>query len=1179
METTIGIEMDQVARDTGLPVAQVEPTIRLLEEGNTVPFIARYRKDRTGGLDDEQVRLIQRHSIRLRTLVERKQTILKAIQSQGRLTDELARRINSSRSWRGLEDLYLPFKPKKQTLAEVARRRGLEPLAGEVLTGQVLGGDLEKRLADFVSEDNELPSNADVLLGVGHLLAEDFIERADLRSALRKILRETGELTCRCLITPQQTVASAVAEVSSTEIVTRESDTDSDSEKIVPAEPDTDSTADPKVESVVSAAASLPDDTKLDSETSVPGELPAVEPVPAATEHSPAATPENSTEQATAGETDESTETPLVAPPERADDKSMEAEPATTVQSVEQGDSDSATADSLATRPVLSETATSPPAQPSPVKPALAQKTPAGGKTKTRRLTNKEQKRRKLEAAYRDYDGASQRITKIPPYRVLAINRGERAKVLSVKLVAKTEQMLDTAESLVIATEHPYGDFLRNCLRDAVTKSLLPSLERELRREITEGAEEHAVAVFARNLRKLLLQPPVRNSRVLAIAPGFKGGCTIAALDEFGEVLAHAKIFIVGKKGVKDKGRKQLVRFVREYRLSVVAIGNGTACREVEQLVADVIGTELKDTETAFVVVNEAGASVYSTSQVGREELPDVDPLVRGAISIGRRLLDPLSELVKINPANIGVGLYQHDVKAKHLRHSLDAVVEACVNYVGVDVNTASPSLLRYVSGLNQLTARRLYEYRREHGPFRNRQEFKRVINFGEGTFVQAAGFLRISDGDEPLDATWVHPESYELAGRLMQQLDSSVAEFAGALRNPVDVDGPVGEVTHEALLDPTTPAAVALGVAPTPAKPDPLSQSSVASSAVDTTALQSSVEAAAGDEVAANTSGETLSPAPPVVPEGSAGSPDSVLPSGGAQPAAEEPAADDGLVGETSVDTESEAAPQAAPMDSDVAVASEVAPEAVGRAASTPRPAADETLEQRRREFFQRLSGRAATLEPGPLADALGVGKWLLEDLLAALTRPGRDPREDLPTRVLRREILKLEDFKPGMEVQGTVVNVVDFGAFVDIGLTDSGLVHISHLANRFIQDPHEAVSVGDLLRLWVLKVDQKRRRVSLTAVAPGTEQQRRRQKRGAAKENRPSPRRTTKRPGAQQRSGGAGRGKRPDRTATRKPRRPPKPVRPITDEMQQGTEPMRTFSDLLQYYDKKKEDGSEAS
>ena len=467
--------------------------------------------------------------------MERKQTILKAIQSQGRLTDELAQRINSSRSWRGLEDLYLPFKPKKQTLAEVARRRGLEPLADEMLSGQVLGGDLEKRLADFVSEDNELPSNADVLLGVGHLLAENFIERADLRSALRKILRNTGELSCRCLISPEQTVPPAV---SSTESATREPGADSDSKQIGTAASNADSPADSKAAASVAAAGSLENETDQDSGKPVPEDQPSAE--------TSTATPENSTEQTAEGDVPESEGVPLAPPPMRTDDNSAEAAPTRNAETNSLVDGGSETL------PTASEEVKSLAAEPSQVKPSVAKKVTAAGKPKTRRLTNKEQKRRKLEAAYRDYDGASQRITKIPPYRVLAINRGERAKVLSVKLVAKTEQMLDAAESLVIAAEHPYGDFLRNCLRDAVTKSLLPSLERELRREITEQAEEHAVAVFARNLRKLLLQPPVRNSRVLAIAPGFKGGCTIAALDEFGEVLAHSKIFVVGKKGVKD---------------------------------------------------------------------------------------------------------------------------------------------------------------------------------------------------------------------------------------------------------------------------------------------------------------------------------------------------------------------------------------------------------------------------------------------------------------------------------------------------------------------------------------------------------------------------------------------------------------------------------------------------
>ncbi|MAV34897.1 MAG: transcriptional accessory protein Tex, partial [Planctomycetaceae bacterium] len=792
MATTIGNELDQVAHATGLPVVRVEPTIRLLEEGNTVPFIARYRKDQTGGLDDDQVRLIQRHAVRLKALMERKQTILKAIQSQGKLTDALAERVNGSRSWRSLEDLYLPYKPKKRTLAEVARRRGLEPLAEEILTAQVLGGDLDQRLTDFVTADNGLPLNADVLLGVGHLLAEGFIERADLRSQLRKIYRDTAELTCRF-------------------VANRPPRSPADDSGLPVAHG-----AQPGSEPASSEATPGP---KSSGAADADGECANL---------SAATSPNDATEQtqhaAVAGEQDNLPATPDDSDPARGQPLSakIEGQSADELARDRPPNADQTDQDQPH-KPVDSTAASDVTEQRS----ATAEKPVPIASPKTKRLTKKEQKRRKLEAAYKDYDGSRQRITKMPPYRVLAINRGERAKVLSVKLAGDTERMLDAAESLVLPAEHPYRDFLKNCLRDAIARLLVPSLERELRREITEMAEEHAVQVFARNLRKLLLQPPVRDSRVLAIAPGFKSGCAVAALDEFGEVLARDKIFLVGKKEQRDQGRQKVAKLIHEHRLSIVAIGNGTACREVEQLVADVIGAELKDSATTFVVVNEAGASVYSTSQVGREELPDYDPVLRGAISIGRRLLDPLSELVKINPANIGVGLYQHDVKAKHLRESLDAVVESCVNYVGVDVNTASPSLLRYVSGLNQLTARRLYEYRREHGPFRNRQEFKRVTNLGDATFVQSAGFLRITDGGEPLDATWVHPESYELAGRVMGHLDSSVAELGGALRTSATTDGAateastqpkamesdsVTEPTQDAIADSDAPAAPVSG-------------------------------------------------------------------------------------------------------------------------------------------------------------------------------------------------------------------------------------------------------------------------------------------------------------------------------------------------------------------------------
>ncbi len=331
-------------------------------------------------------------------------------------------------------------------------------------------------------------------------------------------------------------------------------------------------------------------------------------------------------------------------------------------------------------------------------------------------------------------------------------------------------------EELLIPPGHPHAEYLRGCARDALARLILPALEREARRELTDRAELHAVGVFARNLRNLLLQPPVHQRRVLAVDPGFSSGCKLAALDQFGNVLGHDVIYLVGKPAQKQEAREKSLDLLRKFELTVVAIGNGTACRQTEDFFAELLTGELQGKGVAYVIVNEAGASVYSTSQLGREEFPQYDATLRGAISIGRRLLDPLSELVKIEPANIGVGLYQHDVKAKHLQASLDEVVESCVNYVGVDVNTASPALLRYVSGLNQLTARRVYEHRRQHGPFRNRQQLRDVPGFGEATFVQAAGFLKIAGGDNPLDATWIHPESYPVAGQILERLGASPA-------------------------------------------------------------------------------------------------------------------------------------------------------------------------------------------------------------------------------------------------------------------------------------------------------------------------------------------------------------------------------------------------------------------
>ena len=543
-----------------------------------------------------------------------------------------------------------------------------------------------------------------------------------------------------------------------------------------------------------------------------------------------------------------------------------------------------------------------------------------------------------------------------------------------------------------------------------------------MRRELTEESEKHAVTVFARNLRSLLLQPPVKNHKVLAIDPGYRSGCKIAIVSEFGQPIATELIYVVGKDERIAEGKEKLLKLIGEHEIDVIAIGNGSACRQTERLVSDLIAEKLADSKVSYVIVNESGASVYSTSTIGREELPDQDPTFRSAISIARRLLDPLSELVKINAANIGVGLYQHDIKAKHLHESLDDVVSSCVNFVGVDVNTASPSLLKYVSGLNQLTARRLFEHRQKNGPFKNRSEFKGVAGFGDVTYTQAAGFLRISDGDEPLDKTSIHPESYESARKVIDKLE-------------VDISETITVATENSEKDQAT--------------------------------------------------------------------------------------------------------------------------ESAGQ-----------------RTNIRKIKEKIRQISKSNLAAELNIGTMLLDDILDTFCKPIRDPREQLPKPIFRTGILKLDDLQPGMELDGRVINVVDFGAFVDIGIGNSALVHVSVLSDKFIQNPHEIVSIGDTLRLWVTQVDKERRRVSLTAIQPGTEKPKPKRE-GSSQENRRGS-------GPQnRRRGGGGRGKdsnRQDRkhrqSRDRKPRKPKKPVKPITDAMVEGKEAMRSFSDLAQFFDKKKDE-----
>lgn len=970
---------------------QIQATVELLDEGNTVPFITRYRKDHTGGLDEEQIREIQSRLNKSRLLADRKQTILRSIDSQGKLTEDLSKRILSATTTKRLEDLYLPFKPKKLSLATLARSRGLELLAKEIYSASPDCTDLDARSADFVNTDREVPTAADALLGAGHIIAEHISEQAELRQRLREVLQRTGTLVSN-RIAPE----------------TKPEDEVKAKEQEKPAEPkpSSDEVAAEAAADSTSEPVAPPAETASENESA-----PATEPDSQTVDQPPA---ESSPEQSEA-----SPETALAEVAETSEP--VESEQPVTEQPTAEQPADAKPAEE--TPPIETAEVTQPAEEPktggeqdaAPCPPTAAERKLARKQAKEAAKKKRQQQKKKLEEkrikAFSDYFDYRESIRRIPPHRVLAINRGEKAKVLRVRIESDLQTMANIVDEWVVTEGHPHAEYLRGCARDSLSRLILPSLERETRRELTDRAETHAVSVFAKNLRNLFLQPPVQDQRVLAVDPGFRSGCKLAVLDQFGNLLDHGVIHLVGKPHQTVEAKKKVLDLIGKHQLTLVVIGNGTACRQTEDFIAQLIEDDLKDKGVAYVIVNEAGASVYSTSRLGREEFPSFDAVLRGAISIGRRLQDPLSELVKIDPASIGVGLYQHDVKAKHLRTSLDEVVESCVNYVGVNVNTASPALLRYVSGLNQLTARRICEYRREKGPFRTRQQLREVPGFGEATFVQAAGFLKIPRGDNPLDGSWIHPESYETADRAVKRL--------------------------------------------------------------------------LGDE------------------------------------------ADLG-----------------------------------------------------KKETIAALAEPVAKVELAEMAKELEVGELSLKDILTQLVRPGHDPREDLPPPLFKQGVLKLEDLAEGMELNGTVLNVVDFGCFVDIGMHHCGLIHVSRLADKFIRDPHEVVAVGDIVKVWVMGVDKDRQRVSLTMVKPGSERPKQPPRRGGKPSDEDGPAsdrdRGRRRPPRQSASGdrpprphGRGRqGHEQRRPQPYRPRPAPKPLIPITDEMKKGKAPMRTFSDLMQFY-----------
>lgn len=683
-----------------LEAYQVKNTIKLLEEGNTIPFIARYRKEQTGNLKDTVLRKFSERLNYLKNLKKRQEEIINLIRAQGKLTEELKRDILNAKTLQRLEDLYRPFRPKRKTRGSIAREKGLEGLANLIICQNIDKSKLKEVAIGYINVDKGVISAEDAIEGAMDIIAEDISDNPQYRQIIKNIAFEKGII---------------------------------------------------KVE--------------------------AVDP--------------------------------------------------------------------------------------------------------------------ELESPYRMYYDFKEPVKSIPNHRILAINRGEREKFLKVHLVLPDDEIISKIKSQVIKnTISDICEYIEKAIEDSYKRLIFPSIEREIRSNLTERAEEEAIDVFALNLRALLMQPPVRGAVIMGIDPAYRTGCKVAVIDETGKLLAYTTIYPIEPQNKIEESKKELKALIEEYNVNIIAIGNGTGSRETELFISKMIVELNKD--ISYTIVNEAGASVYSASEVGQAEFPDLDVSIRGAISIARRLQDPLAELVKINPKHIGVGQYQHDLNQKRLEEALKGVVEDCVNTVGVDLNTASISLLQYVAGISHKVALNIVEYREKGGRFRNRDELLKVKGLGPKTFVQCAGFLRIADGDNPLDNTAVHPESYEIAQHLV-----------------------------------------------------------------------------------------------------------------------------------------------------------------------------DRDLEK---------------VDLEELSKEIGVGIWTLKDIVQELRKPGRDPRDEMPKPIFRKDVLKIEDLKPNMVLTGTVRNVVDFGVFVDIGVKQDGLIHISQLSNQYIKHPKEVLKVGDIIKVKILDVDITRRRISLS-------------------------------------------------------------------------------------------------
>ncbi len=715
-----------LAAEFSVRETQVEQTVKLIDEGNTIPFIARYRKEVTGGLSDVILREMNDRLEYLRNLEERKEEVIRLIDEQGKLTEELKAEIQKAAVLQRVEDLYKPFKQKKATRASKAKERGLEPLAMIIYAQKERSGRPTDFAGEFIDPEKEVGSAEEALQGACDIIAEMIADHPEITKAVR-----------------EKTLQSAV-------VVTEATD------------------------------------------------------------------PEEKT-------------------------------------------------------------------------------------------------------VYEMYYEYTEALNKIPNHRVLAINRGEKEKKLKVKLQLEAEAIHRLIEEEVITDERSiFLSMLKDTIEDAYKRLMAPSIEREMRNMLTERAELEAVKIFAKNTEALLMAPPVKDKRVIAIDPGYRTGCKVAVLDETGKLKAYTTVYPTEPKKDVAGTEKVLKAIIDKYKSEIIVIGNGTASRETEEVVSDFIRKNALDVQ--YTIVNEAGASVYSASKLATEEYPDLDVTTRGAMSLGRRLQDPLAELVKIDPKSIGVGQYQHDINQKLLEGALTDVVENCVNRVGVDLNTASPSLLSYIAGVNMGIAKNIVKYREETGKFKNRKELMKVPKLGEKAFNQCAGFMRISDGDNPLDATSVHPESYKQAQAMMEKLH-------------VDMDA---------------------------------------------------------------------------------------IKTGG-----------------------------------------------------------DRDLEEK---IKQAYPAKSLSLSIEQMAQDIGMGEMTLKDIIEEIKKPARDPREDAPPVIFRNDVKKFEDLKVDMEMTGTVRNVVDFGAFVDIGVKNDGLVHISQLSDKYVKHPMDVVAVGDTVKVKIINIDYDKQKVGLT-------------------------------------------------------------------------------------------------